>query len=351
VNPVEGGFTTYASISVNIPAQAGGATFTLASSNPSLAAVPASVTVPQGYTSWSFQINTSPVSVATDVPITATLNGQSITGTLTLSPAPVVALASISIPAMVGGQSVTGSISVNNFPRNAGGAVISLSSGNVGALQVPASVTIPQGAVSATFPVTTSVVNGITGVSVKATYNGGNLSTTVMVNPVPTVTITSATYDPVTQLFKVQADTSFANSILTFGTDPAGGPIGTMQIELGVWKGSTIMATAPTIATVWNSNGGQASMPVTVRTTSGGGGGGGGGGTTTSYKLTTSKTGKGTITVSPVAATYAAGTVVTLTATPDAGSPWIGWSGGVTSTAKTVTVTMNANISVTANFK
>ena len=30
---------------------------------------------------------------------------------------------------------------------------------------------------------------------------------------------------------------------------------------------------------------------------------------------------------------------------------WVGWSGGIVSKAQTITVTMNANISVTANFK
>ncbi len=34
-------------------------------------------------------------------------------------------------------------------------------------------------------------------------------------------TIVSADYDPVTQLFKVKAETSYANSIGTFGTDAA----------------------------------------------------------------------------------------------------------------------------------
>jgi len=110
---------------------------------------------------------------------------------------------------------------------------------------------------------------------------------------------------------------------------------------------------------VRNSNGGQASVPVANKAlvsggvSSGGGGGGGGGGTTTSatYKLTIGKTGKGTVTTNPAGTTFAAGTVVTLTATPDVGSPWIGWSGSVTSTSKTITVTMNSNLSLTANFK
>ncbi len=352
-NPVEGGFSTYGAVTLSIPAQTGGAVVSLVSRGPSLLTVPATVTVPQGYQSYSFTLNTASVSALTSVPITATLNGTTVTGSVWLNPAPVLALASLSIPAVVGGQSVVGVVTLNNFPRSAAGAVVLLTSGDTGSLQVPATVTVPQGAYSAYFTATTLPVPGLKGVSVKATYNGGNLSTTIAVNPIPTVTITSADWDPATLLFKVKADTSFANSIMTFGTDVLG-PIGTMQIELGVWSGAILMATAPTTAVVWNSNGGQATLPVTIKgVTTGGGVKSGGGGTTTSstYKLTVGKTGKGTVTVSPVAATYAPGTVVTLTATPDVGSPWIGWTGSVSSTARTLSVTMSANLSVTANFK
>ena len=358
-NAVEGGFSTNGTIALAIPAQAGGAVVSLTSSDTSLLTVPATVTVPQGYQAYSFAMNTAAVSAITSVPITATFNGNTVTGSVSLYPAPIVALSSLSIPAVVGGQSVTGTVTLNNFPRSASGAVITLTSGDTGSLQVPATVTVPYGAYSASFTATTSVVSGLKGVSVKATYDGGNLTTSVSVNPIPTVTIVSADWDPTTLLFKVKADTSYANSIMTFGTDVLG-PIGTMQLELGVWSGSILMNTAPTNAVVWNSNGGQATLAVTIKglasgggVKSGGGGGGGGGTTTTAstYKLTVGKTGKGTVTTSPAAATYAAGTVVTLTATPDAGSPWIGWSGSVVSKTQTIKVTMNSNLSLTANFK
>ena len=42
---------------------------------------------------------------------------------------------------------------------------------------------------------------------------------------------------------------------------------------------------------------------------------------------------------------------MTLTATPDVGSPWIGWSGDATGTARTISITMNKAMSVIANFK
>ena len=79
--------------------------------------------------------------------------------------------------------------------------------------------------------------------------------------------------------------------------------------------------------------------------------GGGGGGAVSSFRISISKNGKGTVTANPSAASYASGTVVTLTAVPDAGQPWIGWFGACTGTATTCSLTMNADKSVTANFR
>jgi len=77
----------------------------------------------------------------------------------------------------------------------------------------------------------------------------------------------------------------------------------------------------------------------------------------TSYTLivTTSGTGSGTVTRSPSSCTncseiYNKGTIVTLTATPYAGSTFSGWSGGGCSGTGTCTVTMNADTTVTATF-
>jgi pectate lyase len=74
------------------------------------------------------------------------------------------------------------------------------------------------------------------------------------------------------------------------------------------------------------------------------------GGGTTSFTLTTSVTGSGSVSRSPNATSYAAGSVVTLTATPAAGFQFAGWSGDLTGTTNPSAVTMNANKSVTATF-
>ncbi|NOT25978.1 MAG: hypothetical protein HOP16_07715 [Acidobacteria bacterium] len=81
------------------------------------------------------------------------------------------------------------------------------------------------------------------------------------------------------------------------------------------------------------------------------GGSGGGGTTATRFRLTTKLNGNGTVASNPTGSDFSAGTVVTLTATPKVGSPWVGWSGACTGSATTCSVTMNADKTVTANFR
>src|SRR6185295_16342500 len=76
----------------------------------------------------------------------------------------------------------------------------------------------------------------------------------------------------------------------------------------------------------------------------------GGGGGTTTFSLTTNVSGTGSVARNPNAATYASGTVVTLTATPGSGFQFSGWSGDLTGAANPATITMSANRTVTATF-
>jgi uncharacterized repeat protein (TIGR02543 family) len=68
------------------------------------------------------------------------------------------------------------------------------------------------------------------------------------------------------------------------------------------------------------------------------------------FTLTVNAGTGGSVTRNPNQATYAAGTTVTLTAVPQTGYTFTGWSGGATGTTNPVTVTMNANATVTASF-
>lgn len=75
---------------------------------------------------------------------------------------------------------------------------------------------------------------------------------------------------------------------------------------------------------------------------------------TTDFVLTTTANpiAGGTIAISPNKATYETGALVTLTATPATNYVFVSWSNGVTNTTtSTTTVSMDANKTITANFK
>ena len=75
------------------------------------------------------------------------------------------------------------------------------------------------------------------------------------------------------------------------------------------------------------------------------------------YTLTTSVSPPGSGTIGAIPAPnctggkYTSGTVVKLTATPKTGYIFSKWSGSVSSTNNPVSVTMNANKTITGNFK
>jgi uncharacterized repeat protein (TIGR02543 family) len=68
------------------------------------------------------------------------------------------------------------------------------------------------------------------------------------------------------------------------------------------------------------------------------------------FTLTTTVVGTGTITRNPNATSYAAGTVVSLTATAGSGFTFTGWSGDLSGTTNPQNITMSANRNVTATF-
>ena len=68
------------------------------------------------------------------------------------------------------------------------------------------------------------------------------------------------------------------------------------------------------------------------------------------YTITTAVAGSGSVTLNPAGGTYTEGTQVTLTAVPANGYKFSSWSGAVSDTVNPVTVTVNANKSITANF-
>ena len=175
---------------------------------------------------------------------TITINGagasnmpQTIPVSLTVT-APVAALSAVSVsPASVlGGVSSTGTVTLDN-PAPVGGAVVSLTSSNTAAAQVPASVTVAAGATMATFTATTSPVASNTSVTISALYNSITRTTTLTVTA---ATLTSVTRNPTS----VRGGNPSTGTVTLSGQAPVGGAMVTLS------SSNTAAATVPASVTV-----------------------------------------------------------------------------------------------------
>ncbi len=188
INPaqVAGGDASSGTVIVSVSAP-DTTVISLSSSNPAVASVPATVTVPTGGFTGTFTISTSPVASTTNVVITATLNGSSRSATLTVTNGPEEPSASLQnlflSPSTVrGGTGAQGALILfGNAPS--AGAVVSLSSSNPAVAAVPANATVPAGGWSKVFDITTSAVSSPRSVTITASYGGVTRSEILTVTP------------------------------------------------------------------------------------------------------------------------------------------------------------------------
>ncbi|MCX6595322.1 MAG: S8 family serine peptidase [Acidobacteria bacterium] len=173
--------TTSNRVNLTGTAPAGGLVVSLSSNNP-LAVVPPTVTIAAGSASSPlFTITTSVATVATNVTITATYNGASVSGTLTVRP-PVLSVLTLSPTSTKGGTTTTANRVSIDGPAPVGGVIISLSADS--GVIVPATVTIPAGSTqSPNFSVITPVVASTTTANVTATYNGSTRTVFLTLTP------------------------------------------------------------------------------------------------------------------------------------------------------------------------
>jgi hypothetical protein len=194
LNPatVNGSSSSTGTVTLSGAAPSGGAVVSL-SSSASAATVPANVTVAAGATTATFTVTTSAVTAATPVTISASYVGTTKTILLTVSPIAAVTLSSVVLnPATVnGGSSSTGTVTLSGPAPS--GAVVSLSS-SASAAAVPANVTVPAGATTATFTATTGTVTASTPVIISASYGGTTETTLLTVNPATTAGTPAGTY-------------------------------------------------------------------------------------------------------------------------------------------------------------
>jgi hypothetical protein len=176
---VIGGAPTALALYLNARAGTNGATIALNSSSTD-AVIASSVTIPQGLGSANVVIHTAPVSASEQITISASFGSSTITKTLTLNP---VALNRVRLlpTSVIGGNSTALAVYLNG-PAGLGGTVVTLLSGS-GDATIPATVTVPAGASSASVFVNTVSVSASEQVSISATLGSTTLSTPLTIRP------------------------------------------------------------------------------------------------------------------------------------------------------------------------
>ena len=272
LNPstVTGGNTSQGTVTLTAAAPSGGADVALSSGNTSVANVPPSVNVPAGATGASFTLTTSSVTTSATVTVSASYNGVARAASLAVQPAPAVALSALSLSptAVTGGGSSQGTVTLGG-PAPSGGAAVTLSSGNTGVATVPASVTVPAGATSAGFAVTTRSVTASTAVTISASYGGATRTATLTVNPAQaadTVAVQLAEYTADKRELRVEATSTNASAVLRCYVSSTGELIGTLTHDGGGrYRGQFSWPTNPQSVTVRSSLGGSATRTVAAK--------------------------------------------------------------------------------------
>jgi hypothetical protein len=167
-----GGQSAIGSISLSGPAPAGGATVNLFSAN-AAATVPATVTVPANATAATFNVTTSVVNALSVGNITANYAGITKTSTLSVQPSPSVKLSALTLnpTTVTGGLGSVGKVTLS-APAPVGGVIVKLASSNPSKASVPATITVPGGATSVVFNVTTVTLKKKLVASITASYRG-----------------------------------------------------------------------------------------------------------------------------------------------------------------------------------
>jgi uncharacterized protein (TIGR03437 family) len=167
---VTGGAAVTATVTLGEFAPITGAQVNLSSSDTLAARVPLNITIPSAQNIGTFAITTSTVTTARTVTISATYGGLTQSVSISVNPptAPVLSSFTISPTTTTGGTSVQGLLTLT-APAGFGGHQVNFRSSSLLAAAPPAFVTIPQGANTAQFTITTNRVASPIDVTITAT--------------------------------------------------------------------------------------------------------------------------------------------------------------------------------------
>jgi hypothetical protein len=222
INPdsVRGGESTTGTVDLGF-ADPGPTVVRFFSSDPSVAQVPTSITIPAGQTSGNFTITSNAAAPPTIVQIMgATADNISRTHDLSVNPATPAgpALSSVSfVPtSIVGGQNATGTVRFT--APIAQGAVVQLTSSNPAIARVPQETVVSANTSTSTFNLATSTVTMATNVTITARWFDVTKTATITVKPgappaADVVKITQGTWKK--GLLTIEATSTNPNAILS----------------------------------------------------------------------------------------------------------------------------------------
>jgi LmbE family N-acetylglucosaminyl deacetylase len=241
---------------------------------------------------------------------------------------------SVSPAAVVGGQGAQGTVTLASAAP-AGGLSVPLSSSNPAAAQVPANVTVPAGALTASFPVSTSNVGASTTLTLSATIDGATRTATLVVSPSPASAIAALALSA----SSVTGGASATGTVTLNGPAPSGGAQVTLSSNspaAAVPASATVAAGATSATFSVTTSAVAASTPVTISASHGG--------ATQSASLTVMPAVVSSLSVSPASLTggnAAAGTV-TLSGPAPAGGAQVALSSNNPAAALPASVTVAA---------
>jgi len=366
---INGGATPGAIVMLTGQAPAGGATVQLSSDSPAVNP-PASVFVSPGSFSVSFPLPTSAVTANTTATITASWNGATTQGRVTLTPQPAPTSLTLSPTSVVGtGGSSFGRVTIASAQTT--DTTFQLTSSHPAIAQVNNAMTIPAGTTAGGFNVFTTQVTAPTVVTISVTGGGVTQSAQLTVNP--DSTSTSPTPSAVTVSPSTVTDGSPSQGTVTLsGAAPAGGltvsfassgSAASVPASVIVAQGATsatfaIATSAVTTSTaivITASAGGvsrSASLTVapqarqtqtaTATLTASGRSG---------ERVTSSPAGLSVAVGSTGSASFATGTSITLTVSNGREAIWSGACSSSGAKRKSCTFTLTANASVAANVQ
>jgi hypothetical protein len=261
----------------------------------------------------------------------------SSTISFTTAPAMEVTIISLGPSSIPSGASAILSVGINQ-PAPAGGLTINLSSSNQTAFPLPATLFIPQSWAGEAIGVTAGTVSSSTTVTLGASYNGSNQTTTVTV--IPTGTATTITSSP--SGLALVVDSAACTAPCTYTWTP--GTNHTIAVSQTTQQGGS---GTQYVLPIWSDGGATShsivapSSPTTYTAAF-----------TTQYTLTTAvnPSGAGTITLNPQQTWYNSGAAVSVSASANSGNQFTGFTGNLTGTPSPQTLNVTAPMSVTAQF-